>query len=68
MTEGGGILRIGEGWLAGEEPSETWCRPTVSGRDRQARRIFAQGAHRKKPRQGSAGAKVARHSFEELAA
>ena len=39
----------GRGRLAGQEPPETWCRPGVSERDRQARCIFAQAGHRKSP-------------------
>jgi hypothetical protein len=32
----------GEGGLAGQEPPETWCRPTVSERDRQAHCILQE--------------------------
>jgi hypothetical protein len=51
-------LRRGNSYrLAGQEPPETWCRPTVSERDRQARCIFAQPGHRNSPASES-GAKV----------
>ena len=35
----GGAIPTEEGRLAGQESPETWCRPTVSERDRQARCI-----------------------------
>jgi hypothetical protein len=46
---GAGAASCGGGRLADQEPPETWCRPIISERDRQARCIFAQPGHRKSP-------------------
>jgi hypothetical protein len=44
-----GGASCGGGRLAGQEPPETWYRPIIFERDRQARCIFAQPGHRKSP-------------------